>query len=132
MGSMRKNAVVKTLVGYLVAPPIRTDVRNSATKRACLRRSSSFMFLVMSMRYAYYGRDIRRIGVRIKRYLPLLHGSVHLCNGSSPRKAAEGLGTSLHIYDSKYIFCRCPARSFGVLLGYERQRGCRRGCPLKN
>lgn len=50
-------------------------------------------------------------------------------------KRQKASGTSLHIYDSKYIFCRCPARSFGVLLGYERQRGCRRVCPfskLKN
>ena len=50
-------------------------------------------------------------------------------------KRQKAPGTSLHIYDSKYIFCRCPARSFGVLLGYERQRGCRRVCPfskLKN
>jgi hypothetical protein len=41
----------------------------------------------------------------------------------------------LHFYFSKYIFCRCPARSFSVLLGYERQGGCRRACPfskLKN
>jgi hypothetical protein len=42
--------------------------------------------------YEYEVCIIRRIGVRIKRYVPPLHGSVHPCNGSSPRKAAEGSG----------------------------------------
>ena len=92
VGSMRKKAALKALVGYLVVTQIQTDVCNSATKRALLRRSSSFMFLVMSMRYEYYGRDIRRIRVSIKRYAQPLHGSVHPCNGSSPRKATEGSG----------------------------------------
>ena len=85
--------------------------------------------------YEYEVCIIRRIGVSIKLHVPPLHGSVHPCNGSSREKQQKALGTSSHIYFSKYIFCRCPARSLGVLSGYERQRGCRRVCPfdkLKN